>query len=186
MVGTLAVGLGLFAVLYTVVQKILIEPMPYKDPDDLYFVWRDYGPIFDLKRGMLAGTDVAELQKAGGIIEDAVGLGRQLQTFSAREGTDPAEIAVMFTSPNLFELLGVQPALGRGFERSEVGPGRPPVIVLTHELWNRLGADPAILGSVVRLNGHLYIRSDSSQTWSPAFGPRFSFSVLPACSSCSC
>ena len=155
-VGTLGVGLGLFGVVYTVVQKILIEPMPYKDPDDLYFVWRDYGPIFDLKRGMLGGTDVAELQRAGGIIEDAVGLGRQLQTLTVREGTDPAEIAVMFTSPNLFEVLGVQPAIGRGFERSEVGPGRPPVIVLTYEMWNRLGADRAVLGTMVRLNGQLY------------------------------
>jgi putative ABC transport system permease protein len=156
MVGTLTVGLGMFAVVYTVVEKILIEPMPYRDSDDLYFVWRDYGPIFDMKRGWLGGTDVAELQKAGGVIEGAVGLQRELGTFSAREDTDPTEIAVMVTSPNLFDLLGVGPARGRGFARSEVGPGRPPVIVLTHELWNRLGADAAIIGTDVRLNGQPY------------------------------
>jgi putative ABC transport system permease protein len=155
MVGTLTVGLGLFAVVYTVVDKILIEPMPYQEPDGLYFVWRDYGKIFDLKRGWLGGTDVAELQKAGGIIEGAVGLQRVLKTFSA-PGMDPTEIAVMVTSPNLFELLGVSPKLGRGFARSEVGPGRPPVIVLTHELWNRLGAAPGMLGTPVRLNGQQY------------------------------
>src|SRR5262245_47425898 len=149
-------GLGMFAVVYTVVQKILIDPMPYKHPDDLYFVWRDYGPIFDLNRGWLAGTDVAELQKAGGVIQDAVGLGRQLGTFSVLEGTDPTEIAVMVTSPNLFELLGVRPVLGRGFAPGEVGPGRPPLIVLTHALWNRLGADAAIVGTDVRLNGQPY------------------------------
>ena len=77
----------MFAVVYTVVHKILIEPMPYRDPDDLYFVWRDYGPIFDLKRGWLGGTDVAELQKAGGVIEDAAGLQRQLgDVLALREG----------------------------------------------------------------------------------------------------
>lgn len=156
MVGTLTVGLGMFAVVYTVVEKILIEPMPYRNPDDLYFVWRDYGPMVDLKRGWLGGTDVAELQKAGGVIEGAVGLQREIATLSAREGADPTEIAVMVTSPNLFDLLGVGPARGRGFARSEVGPGRPPVIVLTHELWNRLGADPAIMGTDVRLNGQPY------------------------------
>jgi putative ABC transport system permease protein len=155
-VGTLSVGLGLFAVVYTMVQKVLVEPMPYKDPGDLYFVWRDYRAYFDLGRGWLGGTDVAELQKAGGVIEDASGLLRQLTTFSAREGSDPTEIAVMVTSPNLFELLGVQPMLGRGFARSEVGPNRPPVIVLTHDLWNRLGADRAILNTLVRLNGQPY------------------------------
>jgi len=66
MVGTLTVGLGTFAVVYTFVQKILIEPMPYRHPGDLYFVWRDYRAYFDLDRGWLGGTDVAELQKAGG------------------------------------------------------------------------------------------------------------------------
>jgi putative ABC transport system permease protein len=155
-VGTLGIGLGLFAVVYTVVQKVLIEPLPYKDPDDLYFVWRDYRAYFDLGRGWLGGTDVAELQKAGGVIEDASGLLRQLTTFSAREGTDATEIAVMIASPNLFDVLGVQPALGRGFAKDEGGPKRPPVIVLTHELWNRIGGDRAILGTTVRLNGEPY------------------------------
>jgi putative ABC transport system permease protein len=156
MVGTLTVGLGTFAVVYTFVQKILIEPMPYRNPGDLYFVWRDYRAFFDLDRGWLAGTDVAELARAGGPIEDAAGMLRQLVTFSAREGADATEISVISTSPNLFDLLGVAPAIGRGFARDEVGPKRPPVIVLTHALWNRLGADPAILGSHVRLNGEPY------------------------------
>jgi len=46
-VGTFGLGLGLFAVVYTVVQKVLIEPLSYKDPDDLYIVWRDYRAYFD-------------------------------------------------------------------------------------------------------------------------------------------
>ncbi len=146
MVGTLTVGLSAFAVVYAVVQKVLIAPMAYERPDDLYFVWRDYGKIFDLKRGWLAGTDVAELQKSGGVIEEAAGLIGQQTLLSTRAGEDPIEIAAMVTSPNVFDLLGVRPAMGRGFTRDEVGPKRAPVIVLTHELWNRLGADPSILG----------------------------------------
>jgi len=156
MVATLTVGLGTFAVVFTVVLRILIDPMPYKDPDDLYFVWRDYGPILDMKRGWLSGTNVAELQKAGGVIDDAAALQRQLTTFSIREGAEPTEISVMATSPNLFDLLGVPPVLGRGFARNEGGPAGPPVIVLTYELWNRVGSDPGILGTVVRLNGQPY------------------------------
>jgi len=152
-VGTLSVGLGMFTVVYTVVDTILIEPLPYKDPDDLYFVWRDYGPMLDLKRGFLAGTDVVELQKTGGMVESAVGLSRQLRTLAVRDDTDPTEVALAITSPSVFDTLGVQPALGRGFARGEVGPGRPSVIVLTHDLWNRLGADPSIVGRDLRLNG---------------------------------
>jgi putative ABC transport system permease protein len=146
----------MFAVVYTVVQKIMIDPMPYRDPQDLHVVWRDYGPIIELKRGDLGGPDVAALQQAGGIIEDAAGLLRQRATFSPWAGTEPTEIAVMVTSPNLFRLLGVEPILGRGFARDEAGPARQPVIVLTHELWNGLGADPSIIGHVVRLNEQPY------------------------------
>lgn len=155
-VGTLTVGLGAFGVVYTAVQKILIDPLPYRNSEDLYFVWRDYGPIFELKRGWLGGPDIAALAQAGGIIDDAAGLLRQLVTFSSPNRTEAGEIAVMVTTPNLFPLLGVEPLLGRGFARNEVGPGRQPVIVLTHELWHRLGADSSIVGSVVRLNERPY------------------------------
>jgi hypothetical protein len=69
-IGTLTIGLGMVAVVYTVVHKILIEPMPYRDADDLYSVWRDYGPIFDLKQGFVAGLDLTELQQSSAVIED--------------------------------------------------------------------------------------------------------------------
>ena len=162
-IGTLTIGLGMFAVVYTAVQKILIDPMPYKDPGDLYYVWRDYGPINDVKRGSLAGTDIVELQKTNGIIEAAAGLQPFLGgVFSLREGAEPMEIAVMWTSPNLFDLLGVTPALGRSFAPDEIaprfvpgeiGPAPGQVIILTHQLWKRLGADPGIVGTDVRLQG---------------------------------
>ena len=153
MVGSLTVGLGAFAVVSAVVHKVLIAPMAYERPDDLYFVWRDYGKIFDLKRGWVAGTDVAELQKSGGVIEGAAALLREPTLLSMREGADPIEIAVTITTPNLFDLLGVRPAMGRGFTRDEVGPTHAPMIVLSHELWNRLGADPSILGKTVWMTG---------------------------------
>lgn len=144
----------MFAVVYAAVQKVLIDPMPYKNPGDVHYVWRDYGPIVDLKRGALGGTDIAELQKTNPIIEDAVGLQPFLGgIFSLREGADPMEIAVTRTSPKLFNLLGIAPALGRGFAPDDVGPGREQVIVLTHHLWTRLGAHPGIVGTDVRLQG---------------------------------
>jgi putative ABC transport system permease protein len=153
-IGTLTVGLGMFAVVYTAVQKVLLDPMPYKDPGDLYYVWRDYGPIADVKRGSVAGTDILELQKGNAVIEGAAGLQAYLGgIFALREGADPMEIAVTRTSPNFFHLLGVVPALGRGFAPDEVGPGRGQVMVLSNHLWRRLGADPGIVGTDVRFQG---------------------------------
>jgi putative ABC transport system permease protein len=153
-VGTLTIGLGMFAVAYGVVQTVLLDPMPYKNSGDLYYVWRDYTAtgVSDLKRGALAGTDVAELQKPNAVIQDAAGLQPFLGgVFALREGAAPMEIAVTSVSPNLLEVLGVSPAIGRGFARDEIGPAGAQVILLTHRLWTRLGADPAIVGSTVRL-----------------------------------
>jgi putative ABC transport system permease protein len=156
-IGTLTIGLGMFAVVYTAVQKVLIDPMPYKDPGDLYYVWRDYGQIRDVKRGTLVGTDILELQKTNAVIEDAAGLQPFLGgVFALQEGAEPMEIAVTRTSPNLFDLLGVAPALGRGFAPDEIGRASKHVMVLTHHLWNRLGADPGIVGRNVRLQGRAF------------------------------
>ncbi|MBO0724630.1 MAG: ABC transporter permease [Blastocatellia bacterium] len=161
-IGTLTIGLGMFAVVYTAVQKVLIDPMPYKDPGDLYYVWRDYGSIADVQRGSLAGTDIVELQKTNAVIQEAAGLQPFLGgVFALREGAEPMEIAVTWTSPNLFHLLGVAPALGRSFAPDEIAPPYTPeigpapgqVIILTHHLWKRLGADPGIVGANVRLQG---------------------------------
>ena len=156
MLATLTVGLGAFATVYAVVQKVLLAPLPYERPGDLYFVWRDYGTVVDLKRGNLAGTDIAALEAAGGVIQDAVGLDRgQLTLAEAGAGAGEAEeIDVLFTSPDLFDLLGVRPLLGRDFAPEETGPGRPALIVLGHDLWQRrFGGDRSIVGKDLLLNG---------------------------------
>ncbi len=156
-IGTPTIGLGMFAVVYLAVQKVLIDPMPYRNPGDLYYVCRDYrnyGPILDLGRAAVGGTDIAELQKSNAVIEGAAGLQRFLGgIFALREGAEPMEIAVTRASPNFFDLLGVSPALGRGFAPDEIGKAREQVIVLTHDLWARIGADPDIVGRDVRLQG---------------------------------
>ena len=159
MIGTLVVGLGAFGVVFTVVEKILIEPLPYDRPNDLYFVWRDYGPLLDLQRGWLGGPDVAELGKVGGPILASAGLRRDRRTIAdprAAEGS-PEEIERHDSSPNLFDLLGVRPLLGRGFTPTEVGEGRAPVMVLGYDLWQRrFDGKRSVLGTPVKLNGEVF------------------------------
>ena len=151
--GTLTVGLGAFAVVYTAIDKIVIARMPYRAPDNLYFVWRDQSASGGVARDWLAGPDVADLQNAHGAIESAAGLRLGMPALTTRPGGEPQLVLMALTSPNLFGLLGVTPARGRGFAADEVGPGRPSVVVLTHALWTRLGADPSIVESEVWLSG---------------------------------
>jgi putative ABC transport system permease protein len=154
--GTLTVGLGAFAVVYTAVDKVLIAPMAYRDPDNLFFVWRDQSASGGLTRDWLAGPDVADLQNAHGVIEAAAGMQLSVPTISDRPDGESLQVLTMLTSPNLFDLLGVAPILGRGFAAHEVGPHRPPVLVLSDTLWKRLGANPSIIGSQVWLSGSPY------------------------------
>ena len=154
MVGTLTVGLGTFAVVYTVVQKILIEPMPYRNPDDLVLrLARLHGPSSTSNAAGSAGRTSRNCRRPAASSRTPWALLRTRQTFSAREGTDPTEITVMVTSPNLFELLGVRPALGRALRRERSGP-RPPGA----DRADARAVEPArrrssIVGTDVRLNG---------------------------------
>ncbi|HEX6939918.1 MAG TPA: ADOP family duplicated permease [Longimicrobiales bacterium] len=155
-VATLTVGLGGFGVVYTVVDKVLFEPPPYERPDDLYFVWRAY-PWASIDRSPLRGLDIPELEAVGGVVEGAVGLQRRTVTLTADSGGEPEEVGLMVSSANLFEVLGVNPVLGRGFVRGEEGPGGARVAVLGHDLWRRrFGGDPAVLGREIRLDGEPY------------------------------
>ena len=159
MLATLTVGLGAFAMVFTVVQKVLLAPLPYERPDDLYFVWRDYGKVFDLKRGSLAGTDVAALEAAGGVIEGASALDRGAA--HARRGGDPGRATPARRRCTCSPPRPTSSACSAPGRRSggpsrpgEVGPGRPALIVLGHELWQRrFGGDRAVLGTDVVLDG---------------------------------
>jgi predicted permease len=155
-VATLTVGLGAFAVVYTAVDKVLIEPLPYRAPGDLYLVWRDQSAHSGLARDFVSGPDVAELQRAGGVIEAAAGIQLFGPTLSPSKDGAPMQIALASGTNNLFDLLGVAPALGRTFTEDEIGPDFPQVVILSHAMWTRLGADPALVGGDVWMSGSSY------------------------------
>jgi hypothetical protein len=145
---TLTAGLGTFAVVYTAVDKILLEPLPYKNPGDLYVVWEK---VKDEGSSVITGPDVANLQKAGGAIEAAAGLQMTPVNLPGDGEREARRIIAMEVSPSLFDLLGVRPALGRGFRPDETGPNSPDVIVLTDELWKRLGDNSNIIGTELKI-----------------------------------
>ena len=146
---TLTVGLGTFAVVYTAVDKILLEPLPYRDPDDLYMVWARSPQLEHL---MVTGPDIAELQKAESVIEDAAAFNFGTPTLPPVDGLDAERIDALIGSANLFNLLGVRAALGRVFGTEDGKPGAPDVVILSDGLWKRMGADPSIVGRTITLS----------------------------------
>jgi len=142
---TLTVGLGAFAVVYTAVDKILLEPLPYAHPEDLYMVWRK------TERFVVTGPEAAQLRTAGGVIERAAIIRWASFSLAAGPNTDALRLRGLSVSPELFDVLGVRPRLGRGFRPEETGPAAPNVIVLSDGLWRRLGADPGIVGRTITI-----------------------------------
>lgn len=148
---TLAVGIGANASVFTLVNGLLLTPLPYTDPEELVTLWEE-----NAERGW-TGVNVSPLN-AQDWGERARTL-EEMATFYSQELTltgegQPALLPVVRVSSNMFDLLGRTPALGRGFTEDEMGVGRDGVAVLTHGFWQRqFGGDQAILGKTVDLQG---------------------------------
>lgn len=151
-VGTLGLGVGAFAAVWAVVDSVLLEPMPFDQSEELAWVWRDY-PWLDLPRGWLGGPDLAWMQDAE-VFEAASALRSERQVLAVPGGDEPREVQTLLASAGFFDLLGAEPALGRGFAPDEDRPGAPAVAVLDHDFWTRaFGADPTLVGRDVVLDG---------------------------------
>jgi putative ABC transport system permease protein len=146
---TLALGIGANTAIFSIVHAVLLRDLPFRDPDRLVWVWsvrpeRNDAP-FSLPEYMDYRDQNRSLQHLAAIASWSVSLtGRG----------DAERFQGTRISANVFELLGVQAALGRTLLPSDDDPGAPRVVVLSHALWQRrFGADPALVGQKLILNG---------------------------------
>jgi predicted permease len=155
-VATLALGIGANTAIFSVVDHVLLRPLPYRDSDRLYAVheavpkFAHVAPLVPVnamhfrewRRNVRSFDRMALI---GGVALNLTGAG------------DPERLAGARVSPALFAMLGVRPQLGRLFVEAEDRPGRDAVVVIDHELWKlRFGADPRVLGRKVVLDGRPY------------------------------
>lgn len=146
---TLAVGIGANTIMFSVVNTLLFRPLPIKEPDRLvrcefdklrpflyagYLYLRDNNPVF---------SDLIANSCYGGVPDTLV-----------RDGS-VMPVAALFVSANYFRALGVAPLHGRTFLPEEELGGAEPVVVLSYRTWQRLGAQPEIVGQYVRVSGAL-------------------------------
>ena len=148
-VATLSLGLGIAAAAFTVINTVLIEPLPFPRADRLMLVHATVPP---------EGRDTPEITYL-----DAIDIAKEAQTFASigavmsfagtATALDPPErIEGYDVSVTLFETLGVQPMLGRGFTTAEGEPGRDNVVILGYGFWQRLGGRADIVGQTLVLD----------------------------------
>jgi putative ABC transport system permease protein len=154
---TLALGIGANTAVFSVVYSVLLKPLPYENPDQLYTVEITI-PERPAQLGALTGRiqDYLEWRDANTAFS---GVATVTPVQWNLTGTDePERVGGARVSTNFFSLLGVPPEQGRGFAAEEEQPGRDRVVVISDGLWRRrYGADPAIVGKTIDLNGQSHI-----------------------------
>ena len=146
---TFALGLGGNAAIFSVVKTVLIEPLPYRDPDRLMFVWAD---VTDLgyPRAPLAGPEVADFQAHSKAFESFGGVWSTTSSLSG-DG-DPEQLRIATVTTEFFKVLGVPAALGEVIGPAHFNQTVRPVL-LSHALWTRrYAADPSIVGRTITMN----------------------------------
>ena len=148
---TLALGIGGTTAIFSVVKAVLIDPLPYGDPSRLVLLWNELGRM-GANRAPGSAFELQEIRARAASFEAVGGIWAGNGTFLG-EG-EPEQVRVGQVTGNFFEVLGARPMLGRTIASPDEETGRPPVIVLSYGLWNRrFGADPAIVGRTVQMDG---------------------------------
>jgi predicted permease len=146
---TLALGIGANSAIFSVVQGVLLAPLPYRDSDHLVVLWEN-NPRF--QRTWVSYPNFRDWQRSARSFHEMAAFmeqGVNLTNPGAPEHVNGKEISSSF-----FSALGVELALGREFSGDEDRQGGPPVVIVSHRLWrNRFGDSPDVLGKTITLNG---------------------------------
>ncbi len=146
---TLALGIGANTTVFSVVDAVLLRPLPYADPDRLAAVWNrwDGSPTAALSDPEY--LDYAEQSRSMTIAANAA-----TNVNVGGKGGDPERVVAALMTANGYDVLGVPPQLGRAFRVEEEAEGAAPVAILADRFWRRrFDANPAIVGTLIPING---------------------------------
>ena len=154
----LTLGMGSTATIFSVVDTVLLKPLPFRDAERLLVIW-EKNPSQNRYRMFVAPANFLAWQKQSRAVEQMAALqeGRLNLTGGPNGHIDPEELKVERVTASLFPLLGVEPKVGRTFRPEEDQPGRTNFVLLSHALWQRrFAGDPGIAGKTIRLRDRPY------------------------------
>jgi predicted permease len=147
---TLASGIGANITIFSVVNAVLLRPLPYPEADRLVFLWSE-APRQNIRERASAYANFSDWRNQNTLFEDLAVFDPTVVTLTG--AAEPEQVMSVRTSANLFPLLGVEPLLGRTFTADEEQQ-KVRVVVLSHGLWQRrFGAAPDILGRTLEIDG---------------------------------
>jgi putative ABC transport system permease protein len=152
---TLALGIGANTAMFSVVNGVLLRPLPYRHPGRLVQIFST-NAAWHADQMAVAGADFPFIQRQVRSFAQVALFRFSLANLTGR--IEPEQLWTIHVAPNFFHALGVQPALGRWFLPEEGQPGKERVVILGHTLWQRVfGSDPGVLGRAITLDDKPYV-----------------------------
>ena len=151
---TLALGIGANTAIFSVVNAVLLQPLPYHQAENLVMIWNAWTG----GQGTISFPEYLDYQRRARAFDDLAAHSSTASMNIAFGEGEPEQVWRVFATPNLFSVLGVQPALGRAFLPVEgLAGSHPRVLLLSHSLWmRRFGGDPSVVGKSYDLGGTAY------------------------------
>ncbi|HEY9283741.1 MAG TPA: ABC transporter permease [Pyrinomonadaceae bacterium] len=149
---TLALGIGANSAIFSVVNAVVLSPLPYGEPDRLVTVWESSARS-ELSRIIVSPANYLDWREQSRAFEE---LGAYTEDFTniSEDASYPERVSAARATPSLFQTLGAAAIHGRSFLPEEGMPGRGRVTLLSYGLWQRrFGADPRVVGRSIRVNG---------------------------------
>jgi putative ABC transport system permease protein len=172
-VAALALGIGANTAIFSVVKAVLLSPLPYPQPEQLVWV-REINPGADILDEPASAPNYNDWRTEGRSFEGIAAFGYAGGTITDGD-REPERVAALSTSANFFQVVGVAPALGRGFLPGEDATGRNRVVVISHALWQRrFGGKPEVLGQTITITGnpHVIVGVAPASFKTPVPGPK--------------
>jgi predicted permease len=150
---TLAVGIGANTAVFTVVEGVLLKPLPYPHPDQLVGIWH-VAPGLNLGDVNMAPSNYFIYREQNRTFQDLGLYGGD--SVSITGSGEPEQVRALLVTDGLLPVLGISPMLGRWFSRTDGTPGAPDTVILTYGYWQRkFGSDRSIVGRTITADGKL-------------------------------
>ncbi len=152
---TLALGIGANTAIFSVVENLLLRPLPYPEPERLVEIANTYLP--QVPKGGLSPGDYADWRRQNASFSEMGAYAWVIQGFNLTGEIEPQRIQVAYADCGLFPMLGIRPAAGRSFLPEEDRAGNGPVVILSHRLWqSSFGGDLRVVGRSISLDNQRY------------------------------
>ena len=153
-IGTLGLGIGATTSIYSVIDGVLLKPLPFPDPNSLVRITSDFQAL-NIRNAGMSKPELEEYANRSGAFAAVSGIWPI--TANITGGDRPERVEVLLASANYFDLLGAHAALGRTFNSADEVPGIATVAVISDALWRRaFGGDPQIVGRTLRIDEDVY------------------------------